>query len=90
MQFDYQLVLVFGEVTAFQIRAKVVDPAEAAALAATEQSRGFRKGSPIAFSVRSDVRSKAIVFFLGPGALVGVGFLAARRSSHGPRFSVQR
>lgn len=82
MKFDNKLIFFLGEVSAFEIRAQVVDPPETAALAAAEESGGLGEGAPATFAVGSDVSDKPFVFFFSPSALVGVSFLTARRPSH--------
>lgn len=47
-----------------------------------EVTGSFGEGTPATFAVEADVVDEALVLFLGPGALVGVGLLAARGSSH--------
>nr|GMC87507.1 hypothetical protein BHM03_00060017 [Ipomoea batatas] len=82
VKFDNKLIFFLGEVSAFEIRAQVVDPPETAALAAAEESGGLGEGAPATFAVGSDVSDKPFVFFFSPSALVGVSFLTARRPSH--------
>lgn len=40
------------------------------------------EGTPTALAVEADVVDEALIFVFGPRAFVGVGFLAARGSSH--------
>lgn len=82
MEFDDEFVLVAGEIAAFEVGTEIVDPAEAAALAASEEAGGFGERAPAALAVSSNVGNEAIVFFFGPRSFVGVSFLAARRSPH--------
>lgn len=82
MEFDDELVFFFGEIAAFEVGSEVIDPTEAAALAAAEEAGGLGKRPPAALAVGSDVRDEAIIFFFGPGSFVGVSFLTARRPSH--------
>ena len=82
MELDDEAVLVFGEITALEIWPEVVDPAKAAALAATQQAGGLGEGPPAAFAVVAYVGDEALVFFFGPCAFVGVGLFTARRPSH--------
>jgi len=82
VELDDELVLVLGEIAALEIRPEVVDPAEAAALAASQQAGSLGEGPPAAFAVKADVSDEALVFFLGPRAFVGVGLFTARRPSH--------
>lgn len=88
MEFDDELVFLLGEIAAFEVGAEVVNPAEAATLAASEEAGGLGEGAPAALAVSSDVGNEAVVFFLGPGSLVGVSLLAARRPSHLIRDSI--
>ena len=82
MEFDDEIIFVFGEVAALEVGAEVVDPAEAAALAAAEEAGGFGEGAPAALAVGPDVGDEAVVFLLCPCAFVSVSFLTAGRSSH--------
>ena len=84
VQLDDEVVLVGGEVAALEVGAEVVDPAEAAALAAAHQSSRLGQRPPAPFAVRADVRHQAVVLLLGPRALVRVRLLAARRPPHRP------
>jgi hypothetical protein len=83
VELDDELVVVAGEVAALEVRAEVVHPAEPAALAAAEESRGLGQRAPAPLAVRPDVGDQALVLLLGPGALVRVCLLAARRPPHG-------
>ena len=82
MQLDDEVVLVGGEVAALEVWAEVVDPPEAAALAAAQQARRLGERPPAAFAVGLDVGDEPLVLLLGPGALVRVRLLAARRPPH--------
>jgi len=90
MEFDDELVFFFREIAAFEVRAEVVDPAEAAALAAAEKAGGFGERAPATFAVSSDVSYEAIVFFFGPCTFVCVCFLTTRRPSHAASSSTLR
>ena len=79
---DDEVVLLLGEVAALEVWAEVVDPAEAAALAAAEEAGGFGEGAPAALAVGADVGDEAVVFRFGPRAFVGVGFITAGRPAH--------
>jgi hypothetical protein len=83
VELDDGLVLLLREVAALEVRPEVVDPPQAAALAAAGQAGGLGQGAPAPLSVRLDVGNETVVLFLGPGALVGVRLLAARRPPHG-------
>lgn len=82
MEFDNELVFVFGEVASFEIGSQVIDPAEAAALAAAEEAGGFGQRAPAAFAVGPDVSDETIIFFFSPSPFVCVSFLTARRPPH--------
>lgn len=82
MEFDDELIFFFREIATLEIRSKVVDPPQPAALPTSKEARRLRQRTPAAFAVSSDVGSEAVVFFLGPSSFVGVSLLAARRSSH--------
>ena len=82
MELDDELVLLFREVAALEVGAEVVDPPEAAALAAAQEAGGLGQRAPATLAVRLDVRHEAVVLLLGPRALVGVRLLAARRPPH--------
>jgi hypothetical protein len=82
VQLDDEVVLVGGEVAALEVRAEVVDPAQAAALAAAQQARRPGQRAPAPFAVRADVGHQPLVLLLGPRAPVGVRLLAARRPPH--------
>ena len=43
---------------------------------------GFGKRSPGSMAIHTDVFDEAVVFFFGPSTSVGVGFVAARLSTH--------
>jgi len=83
VELDDELVLLLREVAALEVGPEVVDPPEAAALAAAEQAGGLGQRSPAPLAVRLDVRDEPVVLLLGPRALVGVRLLAARRPPHG-------
>jgi hypothetical protein len=85
VELDDELVLLLREVAALEVGPEVVDPPEAAALAAAEQAGGLGQRAPATLAVRLDVRDESVVLFLGPRALVGVRLLAARRPPHGGR-----
>lgn len=78
VELDDELVLVVGEVAALEVGAEVVDPAEAAALAAAEESGGFGERAPAALAVGSDVSDEPVVFLFRPRPFVRVSFLTAR------------
>jgi hypothetical protein len=82
VELDDEVVLVGGEVAALEVGAEVVDPAEAAALAAAEEAGGLGERAPAALAVGADVGDEALVLLLGPRALVSVLLLAARRPPH--------
>jgi hypothetical protein len=82
VELDDDVVLLLGEVAALEVGAQVVDPPEAAALAAAQQARGLGERPPAAFAVGLDVGDEPLVLLLGPGALVRVRLLAARRPPH--------
>lgn len=82
MEFDDELVFFEGEIAALEVRAEIVDPAETTALAATEKAGGFGERAPAAFTVSSNVRNEAMIFFFGPCTFVCVCFLTARGPSH--------
>jgi hypothetical protein len=82
VEVDDEAVLVGREVAALEVGAEVVDPAEAAGLAAAEQARRLGEGAPAAVAVRADVGHQPLVLLLGPRALVRVRLLAARRPPH--------
>ena len=85
VELDDELVLLLREVAALEVGPEVVDPPEAAALAAAEQAGGLGQRAPAPLAVRLDVRHEPVVLLLGPRALVGVRLLAARRPPHGGR-----
>jgi hypothetical protein len=82
VELDDELVLLLREVAALEVGPQVVDPPEAAALAAAHKSGGLGKGAPAPLAVRLDVRHQTVVLLLGPRALVRVRLLAARRPPH--------
>ena len=82
MEFDDELVFFEGEIAALEVREEIVDPAETTALAATEKAGGFGERAPAAFTVSSNVRNEAMIFFFGPCTFVCVCFLTARGPSH--------
>ena len=82
MKFDDEFVFLLGEVAPLEIGAEVVDPAEAAALAAAEEAGSLGEGAPAALAVGADVGHEPIVFFFSPCAFVCVSLLTARRPSH--------
>lgn len=82
MELNDELVFVFGEVPSLEVRAEVIDPSEAAALAAPEEASGLGEGAPAALTMGSDVGDEPLILLLSPCPLVGVRFLAAWRPSH--------
>ena len=82
MELDDEVVLLLCEVAALEVGAEVVDPAEAAALAAAEEAGGFGEGAPAALAVSADVGDQPVVFLFRPRPFVRVGFLTARRPAH--------
>jgi len=78
MELDDELILFLGEVAALQVRPQVIDPPEAAALAATEEARRLRERPPAALAVGPDVRDEPLIFFFGPCTFVRVSLLTAR------------
>lgn len=75
MEVDDETVFFVGEAASFEVRSEVIDPPETAALAATEKSGGFRKGSPATFAVSIDVSFELFVFLFRPCSFVRVTFL---------------
>lgn len=75
MEVDDEVVFFLGEAASFEVRSEVIDPSETAALAATEKSGGFRKGSPATFAMSVDVSFEPFVFLFGPCSFVRVAFL---------------
>jgi hypothetical protein len=90
VKLDDELVVVFGEVAALDVRAEVVHPPEPAALAAAQEARGLGQRAPAPLAVRLDVGDQALVLLLCPRALVRVRLLAARRPPHRWRLVTSR
>jgi hypothetical protein len=82
VELDDDVVLLVGEVASLEVWPEVVDPPEAAALAAPLQPRRLGQRPPATFAVGLDVGDQTLVFLLGPCALVRVRLLAARRPPH--------
>lgn len=82
MKLDYQFIFFFGEIAALKIGAEVVNPPQSTALPAAEETGGFRKRTPTAFAVSSNISDEALVFFFGPRTFVCVRFFAAGRPTH--------
>ena len=81
---DDEGLLVGGEVAALDVRAEVVDPAEAAALPAAEQARLPWQRAPVGVAVLLDVGHQALVLLGAPRAPPQALLLAARRPPHRP------
>jgi hypothetical protein len=82
VQLDDGVLLLLGEVAALDVRAQVVDPAEAAALAAAQQAGLLGEGAPVAVAEAQDVGDEDPVLLGGPRALVETHLLAARSPPH--------
>ena len=78
MEADDEGLLVGGEVAALDVRAEVVDPAEAAALAAAEQPGLPRQRAPVGVAVLPDVGRQPLVLLGAPRAPPQPLLLAAR------------
>jgi pyruvate/2-oxoglutarate dehydrogenase complex dihydrolipoamide acyltransferase (E2) component len=81
---DDESLLVGGEVAALDVGAEVVDPAEAAALAAAEQAGKAWQRAPVGVAVLPDVGHQALVLLGAPRAPPQPLLLAARRPPHRP------
>jgi hypothetical protein len=81
---DDEGLLVGGEVAALDVGAEVVDPAEAAALAAAEQPGLPRQRAPVGVAVLPDVGHQPLVLLGAPRAPPQPLLLAARRPPHRP------
>jgi hypothetical protein len=79
---DDEGLLVGGEVAALDVRVEVVDPAQAAALAAAEQPRLPGQRAPVGVPVLPDVGHQALVLLGAPRAPPQPLLLAARRPPH--------
>ena len=75
-------MLLGGEGPALDVRAQVVDPAEAAALAAAEQARLLGQRAPVAVAVALDVRHQDPVLLGRPRTPLQPHLLAARSAPH--------
>jgi hypothetical protein len=82
VQLDDGVLLLLGEVAALDVRAQVVDPPEAAALAAAQQARLLGEGAPVAVAEALDVGDEDPVLLGRPRALVQTHLLAARSPPH--------
>ncbi|KAF1896688.1 hypothetical protein Lal_00034387 [Lupinus albus] len=80
--FDDDFIFFFGEVATFEVRTEVINPAETAALAASEKTSSFRERTPTTFTMSTNIRYKSIIFFFSPCTFVCVSFLTTRRPSH--------
>lgn len=81
---DDERVLVAGEGAPLEVGPEVVDPPQAAALAApVRQPRQPRQRPPAAFPVGAHVGRQPVVFLPRPGPLRRVRLLAARGPPHG-------
>lgn len=78
MELDDVLDFIDGEVSAFEIGTKVVDPSETTTLTATKKSGSFRERSPAAFAVNMNIGDEPLVFLLGPRTFVGVNLFTAQ------------
>jgi hypothetical protein len=76
------VLLLPAEVAALDVGAQVVDPAEAAALAAAEQARLLGQRAPVAVAVALDVRHQNPVLLGRPRTPLQPHLLAARRAPH--------
>ena len=79
---DDEGLLVGGEVAALDVRAEVVDPAEAAALPAAEEAGLPGQRAPVGVAVLLDVGHQALVLLGAPRAPPQPLLLAARRPPH--------
>jgi hypothetical protein len=79
---DDEVLLVGGEVAPLDVRAEVVDPAQAAALAAPEQAGLLGQRAPVGVAVLPDVGHKPLVLLGAPRAPAQALLLAARRPPH--------
>ena len=61
-----QLILFSTEIAVLQIRAEVVDPAEAAALAAAVETGQLRQGLPVGVTVVGNEVDELLVFLSRP------------------------
>ena len=82
MELDDGVLLFPAEVAALDVRAQVVDPAEAAALAAAEQARLLGQRAPVAVAVALDVRHQGPVLLRRPRTPLQPHLLAARSAPH--------
>lgn len=78
MELDDELILLLGEIAALEIGPKVVDPPEAATLAASQKSSSFRQGPPAPLAMSPNIRDQPIILLLRPRAFIRVCLLAAR------------
>jgi hypothetical protein len=79
---DDAVLLVGGEVAPLDVRAEVVDPAQAAALAAAEQTGVLGQRAPVGVAVLLDVGHQPLVLLGAPRAPAQALLLAARRPPH--------
>lgn len=80
---ENDVVFFFSEATMLYVRTEVVEPAKAAAFAASFKACFLRQGDPVAAGAMAlDVASKGGVFLRRPGTALHVSFVAARSSSH--------
>jgi hypothetical protein len=82
VELDDGVLLLPGEVAALDVRAQVVDPAEAAALAAAQQACLLGQGAPVAVAVALDVSHQDPVLLRRPGTPLEPHLLAARSATH--------
>ena len=75
MELDDELIFLFSEISPLEVRPEVVDPPEAAALAAAEESGGLWQRSPAPLPVGPYIRYQPIIFLLCPCPFVRVSFL---------------
>lgn len=78
VEFDYEIVFFFGEVSTLQIRTQVIYPSQPATLPTSQQTCGPRKGMLAAFAVGSNVGDEAGIFLLGPRPFVCITLLTAQ------------
>jgi hypothetical protein len=82
VELDDCVLLLAGEVAALDVGAQVVDPAEAAALAAAGKARLLGQRAPVAVAVALDVRHQDPVLLGRPRAPLEPHLLAARSAPH--------
>lgn len=82
MEINDQLLFLFSEEAALQVRAEVVSPAEAAALATAAEAGELRDSAPAAVAIGEDERYELPIFLSRPWSFLHTQLITARLPAH--------